>query len=246
MPRIQHPSGSRRGVSASATGGHIAHNRYESAQATLAIQARLEQVSRLWQVSVPASEIARQLHISAEQVRLDITTIRAQIAADRIASLHDRITGSVAKLLHVQQEAWQSYFALNKEGNAKDKDKAALLNIVLEAEDRINKLEGTDAPERVHAAAIAEVWQIMMDAAAAAGGASFQQYLLSVVQSRMGGSMSGQALGIGSPDPGPAESVVEDDGNEPSQEDYDAAGGDEDVAYTDDAVAEDDEGYRDE
>lgn len=222
----KHPSGAAM---------HVPHSRYEKAHEQERLEARRAQIAELWTRGYTPQDIATTLDIGPNAhagrmcVQREIAVIRQRNMVARMATLGDRITDAVMARQKVMSEAW---LCLAKLAPEKAKDQAALFNVILDARRDIEKLEGTEAPERVNAAAIAEAFEHMMRAALALGGPELQQAFLVTLRGEMVESQSGQVLGISAPHhssyaPEYAEEMemmaADDD---PTADDMDDSGGD--------------------
>jgi hypothetical protein len=188
--------------------GYVAHNRHANAAEERQREQVREQIADLYVRGFSPSRIASTLADrcalgpteGARRARVlrEIEIIRKRAMVERMASLNHRLADAVMARQTVMSEAW---VALSKIANSEKsaKDQAALFNVILDARRDIERLEGTEAPERVNAAAIAEAFEHMMRVAQMIGGPQLQQAFLLALRGEMVESQSGQVLGLGAP-----------------------------------------------
>lgn len=145
------------------------------------IDARRGKVADLWIRGFSPGRIARMLKVAESTVRRDVTLIRANLHLGNIATFGEKLTRSVETYRTVQQEAWSLY----ARADDRSVNKAAALNIVQQAQEHIDRLEGITAPEQVHASALAELYDVLMQAVTEAGGPGLQVDIMRRLQARV-------------------------------------------------------------
>src|SRR5258706_4290925 len=153
---------------------------------------RRRKVAQLLNWGVSTREMARTIGVSQAQIRRDLTEIRAQLQADALVGLGDRIRLSISKRKMVQLESMNLFHRLP---DTYARDKVAALSAYLTAQDAIDKLEGTSAPDAQHAAAIAEAFEVMMASLERVGGQAQVQAFLEDLQRSHRAGTSGLLLG---------------------------------------------------
>src|SRR5258706_8495081 len=156
------------------------------------VDERRRKVAQLLTYGVSQREIARTVGVSEGQIRLDIAVLRQQLAAEAMVNLGDRIRQSVANRKMVQVEAMSLF---HRVPDKYARDKVAALTTYLLAQDAIDKLEGTSAPDAQHAAAIAEAFEVMMASLERIGGKAQVQAFRADLQRSNPAGTSGLLLG---------------------------------------------------
>src|SRR5258707_5075851 len=174
---------------------------------------RRHEVARMLSWGVSTREMARTLKVSEAQIRRDLDVIQQELRADAILTLGDRIRSSVGKRKMVQFESMALFHRL---GDNYARDKVAALTTYLTAQDAIDRLEGTSAPDAQHAAAIAEAFDVMMYTLLEVGGQEMQRQFLEGLQRRNRAGTSALLLGARDAD---AEQLVEEDSDAAADED---------------------------
>jgi hypothetical protein len=106
------------------------------------ILQRLAEVAQLMVKGKRAFEIARETKVSIETARRDIARVRELWREDyqeRIANVAD---AAVAQYSAVQEQAWKDMQKVSVKSN----NRAAFMKIILQAQDRIDKVTGIPDP----------------------------------------------------------------------------------------------------
>lgn len=137
-------------------------------------------------------EIARILGVTEGQIRKDWQHIQADYVAERLPTLSARIEQSVRTRQFVMQEAYS--VILDPRLDKKSQSRIGAMQIILNAQDSIDKLQGTTNPESVNAAAVAEFMNHVVAVIGRHGTAMYEEVLLDLSQS-VGGTTIGVLLG---------------------------------------------------
>lgn len=194
-----------------------------------------QKVAQLLAMGYKPNEISRMMNLGYWTVRGYIEDIDAMLQLDALPSLDMRIRRSVAQREMVIQQAWALFHRLPDAAM----NKSATLGLVLQARDGIDKLEGTNAPDHVNAAAAAEMFRVFMDTAAEVGGVDMQTQVMQKLAAKLGRSQVGIVAGaLEAPVVDmrkPKAADAEDDGDTDSEDDpiYDETDDDADSDATD-------------
>lgn len=147
---------------------------------------RRAHVAQLLTWGYSAGRISRALNIPYTTVSDDVERIRTELQLDALPALQSRLRHSIAVYQQVQQSAWETYHgAANGSAN-----QVSALNAVIAAQTRIDLLEGTTAPEKVNAAAIAEVQELVLQTLSEVGGAALQIAFVKALRTRTRAGMN--------------------------------------------------------
>lgn len=195
---------------------------------------RRKDVENLLAMGFNQRQIADQMHLDVATVRRYVAEINESLQLEAVPDLATRIRRSVEQRQHVIREAWMLYHKLSPE----KQNKVTALQTVLSAQDAIDRLEGTASPDATNAAAMAELYRVLMHVARETGGQQMVAAILKRLQLVTGGSSRGVVLGaIDAPQQEEVAETVEgsiededDEGGDDLTEEADEGGTDDDAA----------------
>lgn len=213
-------------------GGTAKTSMIEQALAATRTEAdkRRDLVERYKAMGYANRKIASILGVTEGQIRRDWIAIQTTYLAERLPTLHERIQLSVATRRLVQQEAWS--VILDPRLDAKSQSRIGAMQTVLVAQDTIDRLEGTINPESLHAAAVAEFVDTVLEVVSAVGGPEMHAEVLAGLGRKVGGTTIGVLLGAPDSPSVPGSVVASDaEGTDDGMLDEDGEEGD---GYSDD------------
>lgn len=146
---------------------------------------RREKVAHLLTWGYSAGRISRVLNIPYTTVSDDVERIRTELQLDALPSLQRRLGLSVAVYKQVQRSAWELFHS-----TADTSVKITALNALIAAQARIDLLEGTATPNKVNAATVTEMQEVMFQALDDVGGSELQKAVLNALHQRTREGMS--------------------------------------------------------
>jgi hypothetical protein len=155
------------------------------------VAERRKKVAQMLALGFQKSEIAQQLSISYMTLTRDIQELDKLTQLDAIASLGTRIMRSTTVRRSVQKRAW----GVHDRTQDQHVNKVASLGVILQAQDGIDKLEGTSAPDHLNAAATAEMFKVMMETVGEVGGQALQAQVMTRLAQRLRGSSASIVAG---------------------------------------------------
>lgn len=105
---------------------------------------RRSRVASLWLRGVPVAQIAAVTQTPLGTIRRDLDHIRDDLAEANRRDLEQNRDRSVAVLHAVQEQAWTLFTKIKSEAAT---NKVGALNVVMNAEERIARLQGTLSPD---------------------------------------------------------------------------------------------------
>lgn len=148
--------------------------------------ARREKVAQLLTWGYTAGRISRVLNIPYTTVSDDVEHIRTELQLDALPSLQRRLGQSFTVYKEVQRSAWEAFH----DAADTSPNKVSALQVAIAAQERIDLLEGTLAPEKINAATIAEVQELVLQALRDVGGPELQTAFLKALHQRARAGMS--------------------------------------------------------
>lgn len=184
-----------------------------AASAALAEQTdrKRESVRMLCARGYSPAEIASILKISKATVLDYIQALDVERAVAAVPSLETRLNRAIADTQAIMQAAWKIIDEPNLD--AKSQSRVAAMVVVKDCLDRLDRLQGTSAPEAVNAKVVAEMFNVVMDVLAELGGPSMQALFMAKLQARHAGTTTGVVMSGGAVAQlaEPAEAAVGDD-----------------------------------
>lgn len=173
------------------------HSQQQQQQQLIEMAHRREMVEEMHLAGLSNRSIARELGVDEQTVRRDLQVIKAQMQVEQLDTLGERLATSVARRLHLYTKA----VVTANSKRAYDKDKVLAIETANKILNDIDRLQGTQAPDSLNSAALAEVFSVLEETLAAASP-ELQQKFAARLQERLsgGGARSGHQQSAGEQD----------------------------------------------
>ena len=129
------------------------------------------------------SQIARTLRKDFKTIQRDIDAIETQWQVDRAPILPNAVARHMQTLREVMRQAW-IMFHTSKDSST---NKAAALNTIIQADKELQELDGVSKPDRINAAALADIMDTLTDTLLEVGGPGTHQLFLQRLRNRANG-----------------------------------------------------------
>lgn len=144
---------------------------------------RRDKVEMLLAYGYTVRQIASTLGKDYKTIKSDADAIHTQWQVERSPDIGQAIARSIQVQRLVMQKAWITY----EQASPGNPNRVGALNTVMAADKEIRSLEGVSEPERINAAALADIMDALSDTLLEVGGPATYQVFLQRLRARSSG-----------------------------------------------------------